>query len=89
MQYLKPVGGFRTSYYYSNLMYGLVTYIAEVLGGDSWENLVRSKLFTPLEMTSSNFVTTADPKRLDIAQGYQDEDGELFPVPFEFSRYVT
>ena len=86
MKYLRAVGGFRTSFYYSNLIYGLLTYLSEVIGGSTWENLVTTKLFEPLDMTSSTFVTTADPETLDMAIGYQDKDGELLPVPWEFSR---
>ena len=68
-------------------MYGLVTYIAELFGGESWETLVKSEIFDPLEMTSSTFSTVADPEKIDLAQGYVDLDGELIPVPFEFSKY--
>ena len=69
-------------------MYGLATYIAELYGGDSWESLVKSEIFDPLDMTSSTFATTADPNDIDLAHGYVDLDGELFPVPFEYSKYV-
>ena len=69
-------------------MYGLVTYIGEVLGGTSWEELVKSKLYDPLGMTSSTFTTTADPEQIDLAKGYIDVDGDLIPVPFELSKYV-
>ncbi|WAR16645.1 LOW QUALITY PROTEIN: GIGA6-like protein, partial [Mya arenaria] len=37
LKYLSPKSGFRTSFTYSNLMYGLVTYISEVIGG--WKTL--------------------------------------------------
>ncbi|XP_045182178.2 penicillin-binding protein 4-like [Mercenaria mercenaria] len=87
LKFLSPKGGFRTSFYYSNLMYGLVTYISELIGGKSWENLVKEKIFDPLDMTSSTFVTTADLKNLEnFAVGYQDRYGTLVPVPAEFSR---
>ena len=88
LKYLRAVGGFRTSFYYSNLMYGLVTYIGEVLGGTSWEELIKSKLYDPLGMTSSTFTTIADPEQIDLAKGYIDIDGDLMPVPFELSKYV-
>lgn len=86
LKYLKPAGGFRDSYFYSNLMYGLVTYITEQIGGDSWENLVRNHLFTPLGMKSSTFMTEVDPDKIDLAHGYVEYYGELKPVPFNFSR---
>jgi CubicO group peptidase (beta-lactamase class C family) len=57
-----------------------------LIGGDSWENLVKKHLFDPLDMTSSTFVTTANPKDIAIAAGYIEYYGELHSVPFEFSR---
>lgn len=86
LKFLSPKGGFRTSFYYSNLMYGLITYISELIGGKTWEALVKEEIFDPLDMTSSTFLTSADPGDLDLAVGYQDRYGALFPVPFEFSR---
>ena len=68
-------------------MYGLATYIGEVLGDKSWEDLVQSEVLRPLEMNSTTFVTTANPNDLDLAQGYVEADGQLIPVHFELSRY--
>lgn len=45
-------------------MYGLLTRIAEMIGGKQWEVLVKEHIFDPLDMTSSNFATTADPENL-------------------------
>ena len=67
-------------------MFGLATYMAEIIGGDSWENLVQTHLFDPLGMASSTFMTTTDPSRIDLAQGYYDYYGDLRPVPFDFTR---
>ncbi|XP_071129226.1 gigasin-6-like [Mytilus edulis] len=47
LKYLKPEGIFRGSYMYNNLMYGVVTYLAELIGNDSWENLVTKHIFEP------------------------------------------
>ncbi|WAR16644.1 GIGA6-like protein [Mya arenaria] len=86
LKYLSPKSGFRTSFTYSNLMYGLVTYISEVIGGKSWEELVTEKLLRPLDMTSTTFMTTADFDDLDLAQGYVDYFGKLYPVPVDFTK---
>ncbi|KAK3590927.1 hypothetical protein CHS0354_032646 [Potamilus streckersoni] len=88
LKYLKPVGGFRTSFYYNNLMYGLITYITERLGGRKWEDMVMTELFQPLGMTASDFVTTVDWEKVDFAVGYLDKDGQLYEVPNEFSRFL-
>jgi CubicO group peptidase (beta-lactamase class C family) len=89
LKHLDSTGRFRDSFYYSNLMYGLLTRIAEMLGGKTWEALVKEHIFDPLGMTSSNFATTADPEKLELAKGYIDIYGELKEAPWEFSRCVA
>lgn len=69
-------------------MYGLLTRIAEMIGGKQWEVLVKEHIFDPLDMTSSNFATTADPENLELATGYNDDYGELKKVPWQLSKYV-
>lgn len=68
-------------------MYGLLTRIAEMIGGKQWEVLVKEHIFDPLEMTSSNFATTADPEKLELAIGYNDDYGDLKKVPWQLSKY--
>lgn len=84
---MENTGRFRDSFYYSNLMYGLLTRIAEMIGGKQWEVLVKEHIFDPLEMTSSNFATTADPEKLELATGYNDDYGDLKKVPWQLSKY--
>jgi CubicO group peptidase (beta-lactamase class C family) len=38
--------------------------MAEGIGGDSWERLVKKYIFDPLGMTSSSFMTTYDNNKL-------------------------
>ncbi|RUS81292.1 hypothetical protein EGW08_010934 [Elysia chlorotica] len=78
---------FRVKHIYSNLIYGLITYIAEVIGEDTWENLLTSHLLRPLGMDSTTFATTADLKTLpNLATGYNEFRDEIYPVHTEFSR---
>jgi CubicO group peptidase (beta-lactamase class C family) len=46
--------------------------MAEVIGGDSWERLVKKYIFDPLGMTSSSFMTTYDNNMVELAKGYVD-----------------
>ncbi|XP_076102023.1 uncharacterized protein LOC143071541 [Mytilus galloprovincialis] len=87
LKYLKAEKEFRGSYIYSSLLYGLVTHITEMIGGDTWENLVSKFIFESLGMKSSTFVTTANPEKINLAQGYRDFYGDFHPIPFEFSKY--
>lgn len=86
LKHLEFHGEFRNSFHYNNLLYGLLTRIAEMIGEDTWENLVRDNLYGPLGMVSSDFATTADPSSMDLASGYYNYYGEPIPVPFELSR---
>ncbi|XP_052099039.1 gigasin-6-like [Mytilus californianus] len=86
LKYLQSKGSFRDSFFYNNLIYGVLTHIAELIGRESWEKLVKTHLFDPIGMNSSSFLTTADFEKIDLAKGYIDYYGNLKPVPFEFSR---
>ena len=75
-------------YLYSNQHFGILTYLAEVLGGKAWEDLITEYIYTPLGMTGSSFMARADSQVLDVAQGYADDDenGGVIPVPEEVSK---
>ena len=42
IRYLPSVGGFRDSFYYNDLMYGLAAHITESLEHQKWEQQVQS-----------------------------------------------
>lgn len=88
LRFLKPIGEFRNSYYYSNLMYGLAAHIAEKLGGKSWEGLVRDHIFEPLGMTSSGFMhEIEDYDSADMALPYLPlSEGGYKPVSMKLQR---
>ncbi|XP_061174614.1 uncharacterized protein LOC133183706 [Saccostrea echinata] len=87
---MTAVKTFRKSFLYSNMMYGFATSLSEKMSnGISWENLVTSNIFQPLNMTSSTFITTiADLS--NAARGYdkgpKSKPKALVPVPLDFSK---
>lgn len=83
---LKTEGGFREQFKTNNLMYGIITYMAERIGGSSWESLIRKEFLDPLGMNSSSFFTQLDPDTDDVATGYVEDEGVLRPVSFDFLR---
>lgn len=88
LKYIEAEKEFRGSYLYSSVLYGVITYLAEIIGGNTWENLVKEHIFDPLGMTSSTFVTTANHRKIHLTTGYDEYFGELRSVSFEFaSRY--
>lgn len=83
LRYLKPNKPFRSATQYSNVIYSLLGHIAEEITGQTWEELVQTKIFEPLEMKKS-CLTVADMRKTDdYAVGYFERirGGELEEMP--------
>ncbi|WAR18796.1 PBP4-like protein [Mya arenaria] len=69
----------RTTMLYSNMMYMVLGHVIEVLGGDTWENLMSIRVFKPLRMTSARIIKAPeDVLREDVANPYILKDGQFF-----------
>lgn len=66
---------------YSNEGYAIAGAIIERVTGESWEDLMRERIFEPLGMTSAGFGAPATPGKVDQPWGHLGEIGELRPVP--------
>lgn len=77
LQFLKPVASFRSRYLYNNLMYGLATHITEIIGHDTWENLMTRHILGPLGMARTTFSKALDPGEVNFAPPVEDYYGEL------------
>ena len=83
LQYLEPNKDFRTNYQYQNLMVMTAGYIAGVINGTSWEDLVKEKIFKPLGMDNSNFSVLESQKSADYAKPYSTmKDDEIKEMAF-------
>ncbi|WP_194756437.1 serine hydrolase [Aliidiomarina indica] len=81
MRYHEPEAPFRSRYVYSNVMYSVAGEVAAAVSGMSWDELMATRLFAPLNMTRSNTSITqfgSDDK--NIAWPHQWIDGELVPI---------
>ncbi len=65
---------------YSDIGYGIVGAMLERVAGESWEDLLRERLFEPLGLTTAGFGAPASPGKLDEPWGHLGEIGELRPV---------
>ena len=71
MKYLPEQKPIRDVFIYNNLMYMMLGHVAEVLGKDTWENLVTKMIFEPLGMNDTTIMTSpADIAAQDVAQPY-------------------
>ncbi len=74
----------RTRFQYNNFMYMTAGYLGGRVAGTSWEQLVRTALFEPLEMSRSGFSLAEIAKDPDHATGYQLDDArKIVPDRFE------
>ncbi|HUL33126.1 MAG TPA: serine hydrolase [Candidatus Eisenbacteria bacterium] len=83
IQYLKPNKEFRYGYQYCNLMIMTMGYLEGEVEHTSWEDLVRTRVFQPLGMTTSNFSVNDSLKTSDFAEPYSLKKDVVTKVPFK------
>ncbi len=69
---------------YTNVGFGLLGYLVEVLSGQSLEAYCQENIFKPLGMENTSFLLTG-LNQSNIARPYVVQDGELFPL-FHYDR---
>ncbi|MCU0254752.1 MAG: serine hydrolase, partial [Acidobacteria bacterium] len=82
LRFLPPTAGLRDRAQYQNLMVMVAGRMAEQVGGQSWEDLVKERLLMPLGMGATGFWTQATGNSPQFASGYAERDGELVRTPF-------
>ncbi|TVS13380.1 MAG: serine hydrolase [Wenzhouxiangella sp.] len=81
MRYHRPEAPFRSRYVYSNVMYSVAGEVAAAITGQTWEELVHERLFSPLNMNRSNTsITEFAAGDTNIAYPHQEIDGELVTI---------
>lgn len=66
---------------YSNAGFTLAGAMAEKVTGKTWENLMREKIFRPLEMTSAGFGPPGRRGKNDQPRGHQEDGSAVEPGP--------
>jgi len=82
LQYLPPSLSFREAYQYNNLMYVTAGFIGARVNNSSFEDLVRTRVFRPLEMTASTVTVKDSQKAADFARPHELQNGKPTVVPF-------
>lgn len=80
LQYLKPNVPFRAKAQYSNIMYILIGHVAECVTGKSWEQLMKERIFLPLNMTESSCYTKDLYAASNHAEPYAIQNGKLYQL---------
>lgn len=82
LRYLEPSASFRSRYQYQNLMFMTAGYLTERITGQTWDALIRDRIFTPLDMTRSNTSVRESPGSGDFAYPYTWRNDSLIRLPF-------
>lgn len=82
MKYLKPTKTLYAQYQYNNLMYGVAGVLVERLSGKTWENFVREKILTPLEMKNTVLTYPEMFKNSDYSMSYKLDKEQMIEAGF-------
>jgi CubicO group peptidase (beta-lactamase class C family) len=82
LAHLEPNRDLGETFQYQNLMFMTAGYLAERVTGESWETLVRERVFEPLGMGRSNFSVETSKQDPDHASPHAIEDREARVIPF-------
>lgn len=81
-RYLKPVFGFRTDFGYSNIMFLTAGEIIPSLTDKSWDEFLKSRIFEPLKMTSTNTSILANKDIKNVAIPHVRKEGKVIPIKY-------
>jgi CubicO group peptidase (beta-lactamase class C family) len=83
VKFLEPVGPFRASYHYQNLMFLVAGEIVPAVTGYTWDDMVRDRIFEPLGMTESNTSVRSLVGLDNVAAPHEVVGGTLQPVEYD------
>jgi CubicO group peptidase (beta-lactamase class C family) len=78
-RHLPPTADFRSRWQYNNIMYIAAGYVLERIAGQTWEQFTAERIFGPLGMTATRFVTDEVADDPQMAVGYDRRGGRLVP----------
>ncbi len=74
---LDPAYSLRSSFIYQNVMYAAAGAVIEAVSGQSWEQMIRSRIFESLGMSESIATAATLAKQPNVAKPHYIIDGEL------------
>jgi CubicO group peptidase (beta-lactamase class C family) len=89
IRWLEPVGAFRASFHYQNLMYLVAGQVAAAVARQDWDALLQERILRPLGMTGSSTTLAALEGIADVASAHEKVGGELMPVEYDDVRGVA
>ena len=84
LKYLEPQEPMRQTFLYNNLMYAGAGYVIELKSGKRWEDFVRERILTPLEMPTTNYTIADMTGHPDHGVPFREkrDSFELYKIPY-------
>jgi CubicO group peptidase (beta-lactamase class C family) len=84
LKYLEPQEPMREAFLYNNLMFSAVGQIIELKSGKRWEDFVRERILTPLDMPTTTYTIADMTKQLDYGVPFREkrDSFELYKIPY-------
>jgi CubicO group peptidase (beta-lactamase class C family) len=84
LKYLEPQEPMRQTFLYNNLMFSAVGQIIELKSSQRWEQFVREKIFTPLDMKTTTYSVDDMNKHSDHGVPFREkrDSFELYKIPY-------
>jgi CubicO group peptidase (beta-lactamase class C family) len=82
--YMKPQLGLREGYIYNNMMFAASGSVMEAVTGKSWEEIIRQKIFQPLNMNVSCFTNEDMIQKNNYSLSYFEPDSTRRLLPFMY-----
>ena len=83
IRFARPASSFRSTYAYDNVLYIVAGEIFPAVAGQSWDDVVKTRVFTPLGMSESGTTTAFFTSSRNAATPHGIEDGRLQVVPLD------
>ncbi len=84
LKYLEPQEPMRETFLYNNLMFAAVGQIIEIKSGKKWEDFVRERIFTPLDMRTTCYTIADMLNQPDHGVPFREkrDSFELYQIPY-------
>ncbi|HKW32791.1 MAG TPA: serine hydrolase [Candidatus Acidoferrum sp.] len=84
LKYLEPQEPMRETFLYNNLMFAAAGQVIEMKSGKKWEDFVRERIFTPLDMRTTNYTIADMLKQPEYGVPFREkrDSFELYKIPY-------
>ncbi|MBT8477971.1 MAG: serine hydrolase, partial [Gemmatimonadetes bacterium] len=83
VRFMEPVGPFRASFHYQNLMFLVAGQVGSAAAGASWDEMIATRIFEPLGMSESNTSVRDLAGLQNVATPHEVVEGQLRVVEYD------